>query len=155
MNLIRYNPNSWFDSAFDRLFPDVWPTLVRDSEQVTHAFLPRVDIREREDGIVLSAEIPGVDKDAVKVEVKDRMLTLSGEKRHELEENQQGLYRSERSYGAFKRTFALPETVDADKISARFENGVLWLTLPKKPEAKARQISIEGQKAAPKKIDVA
>ena len=156
MSLIRYTPNNWFDSAFDRLFPDIWPTLVRNGEhEAAQAFLPRVDIRDEKDAIVLSAEVPGVEKDAVKVEVKDGVLTLSGEKKHEVESKENGFYRSERSFGAFRRSFTLPDTVDAEKISGHFENGVLALTLPKKPEAKPRVIELEAAKGESKQIDVA
>ena len=155
MNLIRYNPNSWFDSAFDRFFPDIIPTLAREPENGhTPAFLPRVDIRDEKDAIVLTAEIPGVPRDGVKVEVKEQVLTLSGEKKSATERKENGFYRSERTFGAFKRSFTLPEGIDVEKIGGSFENGVLRVILPKKPEAKPRQIALEGGDGKAREIDV-
>jgi HSP20 family protein len=101
-----------------------------------------VDISDGEEAIYLSVEVPGIDKDQLKIEVNKRVLTLSGEKQAEKEDKDAGIYRSERVYGAFKRSFTLPDEVDAENIVARTENGVLRITLPKKPEAKPKLISI-------------
>ena len=142
MNLIRYNPNRWFDFPFDRFFEDAWGTTPQPTTTES-AWLPRVDIREEHDAVLLSAELPGVSKDEVTVQLENGVLTVSGEKKSEQSENENGFYRCERVYGAFKRSFRVPETVDAAKISAEFVNGVLKLTLPKRPEAAARQIEVK------------
>ena len=87
--------------------------------------------------------------------MNDRVLTLSGEKQAEQEAKENGTYRSERVYGAFKRSFTLPDEVDVEKIVANSENGVLSVTLPKKPESKPKLISIGNGKGESNKIDVA
>ncbi len=155
MNLIHYSPNRWFDSTFDRFIPDFRIAPAGEAENGRpESYLPRVDIRDEQEAILLTAEIPGVPKDGVKVEVKERVLTLSGEKKNESERGENGFYRSERSFGAFQRSFTLPEGIDADKISGTFEDGVLRLTLPKKPEAKPRQIELEAGNGKAREIEV-
>lgn len=153
MNLIHYTPNQWLDGAFDRFFSDLRPFPASETSN-GHApsFQPRVDIRDEKEAIILSAEIPGVPKDGVKVEVKEGVLTLSGEKKSRTDENGNGFYHSERNFGAFRRSFSLPEGVDTEQISGAFEDGVLHLTLPKKPEAKPRTIELETGEA--KEIEV-
>ncbi len=143
MSLIRYNPTGLYGS-FDRFFSLGWPPAVYDGEAPrAGGFSPRVEIRHEAEAIVLEAEIPGVDKDGVKVEVHDGVLTLSGEKKVERESEENGYSRSERAYGSFSRSFTLPKEVDADNISARYKNGVLQLTLAKKPESKPKLIAID------------
>lgn len=152
MYLTRYNPDRWFDSMFDRAFGDFFapsPTL-RQAEEST--WMPRVDIREHEDMILLEAELPGADKDSVKLEVKDGVLTLSGEKKREETQEKEGVYRSERVYGSFMRQFRLPESVDGEHIEASFRNGVLTVNLPKKPEATARRIEVKSDLGEAKQI---
>ena len=92
-----------------------------------------------------AAELPGIDDKDIEVTVSDESITIKGEKKHEKDESGEGYQLSERSYGAFERTFGIPAGVDADKIAAEFSKGVLKLTLPKTPEA---------QKKQPKKIEV-
>src|SRR5262245_38740760 len=130
MNLIRYTPASLFDSAFGRVFDDLWtwPT-VEASEAAPVLFAPRVEVRDEKDAILLTAELPGVDKDGISVQLDNGVLTLSGEKKQESEVKENGFYRSERVYGQFKRSFEVPDTIDPDKIAAEFRNGVLKLTL--------------------------
>lgn len=142
MNLVRYNPNRIFDASFDRFFSDFLPSVATNGEGSHGVISPRVDISDGEEAIYLSVEVPGIDKDQLKIEVNKRVLTLSGEKQAEKEDKDAGIYRSERVYGAFKRSFTLPDEVDAENIVARTENGVLRITLPKKPEAKPKLISI-------------
>ena len=153
MTLVRYNPNRSFDNAFEQFFSDFHAPVIRDGSGNSPVVIsPRVEIRDGEDAIELSAEVPGVHKDQLKVEVIDRVLTLSGEKRVENEDEGNGYTRSERVYGAFKRKFTLPNEVDVEKIAANIENGVLNLRLPKKPEAKPKLINIGSEDS--KKIDV-
>ncbi|MCZ6534052.1 MAG: Hsp20/alpha crystallin family protein [SAR324 cluster bacterium] len=155
MNLVHYTPNRWFDTAFDRLFTDFWPTVAAYPEaRAGNVISPRVEIHNGENEIVLTAEIPGLGKSDLQIEVNGRVLTLSGEKKEEHEAKENGYYRSERVYGSFKRSFTLPDGVDAEKISASVENGVLHLSLPKKPEAKPKRIEIEDATGEAKKIEV-
>ena len=152
MNLIRYNPNRWFDLPFDRFFDEFWGRTAPDVPMLSEGWAPRVDIREEKDAVMLTAELPGVSKDDVKVELENGVLTISGEKKSEHEEKESGFYRSERVYGAFKRCFRVPETVDAEKIEAEYVDGVLKLMLPKRPEAAPRQITVKAEEHPTKKL---
>src|SRR3989304_5254362 len=109
MNLIRYNPNRWFEGMFGRAFEVVSaPRPVARAGVEREGWVPRVDIRESGDAIVLEAEIPGADRDALKLEVKGGVLTVSGEKRPEHTAESEGGFRAERTYGAFSRKCSLP-----------------------------------------------
>jgi HSP20 family protein len=152
MNLIRYNPNRWFGLPIDRVFDDLWGRTLADTPAAPEAWAPRVDIREEKDAVVLSAELPGVSKDEVKVELVNGVLTISGEKKSEKTEDENGFYRSERVYGSFERSFTVPDTLDAEKIEAEYANGVLKLTLPKRPEATPKKIAIKGEAGEAKRI---
>ena len=101
-----------------------------------------MDIVEQEDQLVLKAEIPGVDKDAIDIRVENGTFTLRGEKKQEKEVDSESAYRVERFYGAFSRSFVLPTTIDADRIKATYKDGVLEVTLPKAAEAKPRKIKV-------------
>lgn len=154
MNLIHYAPNRWFESAFNRMFSDVLDAPAWEISDAQPAFNPRVDVRDEREAVVLSAELPGVDKEDVNVEVHDGVITLSGKKERKEVSEQEGVYRAERVYGEFKRAFSLPDTVDASRIDAEFRNGVLKITLPKKPEAAPKQIAIRGENGGAKQIGV-
>ena len=152
MNLIRTNPNSWVDFPFDRIFDDFLPR--RSHGAVTEgAFAPRVDIREEKDAVIVTAELPGVSQDDLSVELENGILTVSGEKKTERSDENNGFTRSERAYGSFRRSFKVADSVDAESISADYTNGVLRVSLPKKPEAAPRQITIQGENGAAKKIE--
>ncbi len=154
MNLIRYTPTSLFDTAFGRIFDDLWNWPTAETADATPTRIaPRVEVQDGKDAILLTAELPGVDKDNISVQVEDGVLTVSGEKKQETEVKENGFYRSERLYGQFKRSFTLPDVVDPAKIDAEFRNGVLKLTLSKKPEAAPKLINVRGD-ADVKKIGV-
>ena len=108
----------------------------------TGVWMPAVDIYETKDAICVRAELPGVDKDAVGVEVKDGVLTLRGERKFEKEVKEENYHRIERAYGNFHRSFTLPSSVDGEKVTARMHEGVLQVDLPKKEQAKPKQIKI-------------
>ena len=97
---------------------------------------PAMDVTEDEKAYKITAEMPGLDEKSIEVSVADDMLTLTGEKREEKEEKNKNRYISERAYGSFQRRFALPDSVDRDKIAAELTKGVLTITLPKKAEAR-------------------
>jgi len=104
---------------------------------------PAVDVFEEKDDIVVKAEIPGMDKDNIQVNLTDHTLTIKGEKKKEEEVKEENYYRSERSYGSFFRTLELPRDVHADKVKATFKNGVLEVRMPKTEEAKAKEIKVK------------
>lgn len=153
MNLIQYSPNGWFDAVVNRVFSDFGPEFGREAVGAESLFSPAVEVRDARDAFVVSAELPGVEKEDLKVEVTDGVLSLTGSKKQETVSDEQRVYRAERSYGEFKRAILLPDTVDAGKIDAVFRNGVLKITLPKKEEAAPKQIAIRGDEDV-KKIGV-
>jgi HSP20 family protein len=108
------------------------------------AMAPRVDITETDEAYKVRAELPGVGKDDVTVEVEQGMLSLRGEKKSRRDEKTEKGRRLECSYGAFSRSFTLPPDADAEKISAQFKDGVLDVSIAKRPEAKAKQIAVKG-----------
>jgi HSP20 family protein len=105
---------------------------------------PSVDIYETDDALVMKAELPGVSKDDVSVDVHQNTLTLRGQRKHEAEVKDEHYHRVERTYGTFQRSFVLPMMVDQEKVQATFKDGVLELRLPKLESAKPRRIAING-----------
>jgi HSP20 family protein len=107
--------------------------------------LPAVDLAEHDKFYQITVELPGVDEKDVDLALRNGVLTINGEKREEKEETKKGYFVSERYYGAFHRSFRIPDDVDQEKIEARFEDGILKVTLPKSPEAQqqTRKISIK------------
>lgn len=123
--------------SFGRLFE---PTV----RETAFAFaVPAVDATEDDQAFRITAELPGMTEKDIAVKLSDGMITVSGEKRVEKEHKDKDYHLSERRYGSFQRAFALPDSVDAEKIDATFAQGVLTLTLPKKPEAVKQQKKIE------------
>ena len=106
------------------------------------SWVPATDITQSDEGLRLTLDVPGVDPKDVKISLEHRVLTIRGEKqRQSAEKGEQG-FRYERSFGAFERTFTLPDTLEADKVKASYENGVLTVFLPKAEKAKLREIPI-------------
>jgi HSP20 family protein len=110
--------------------------------EVTWGKAPAVDIAEHETAYEITAELPGMDESNIDVKFSDGTLTIKGEKKDEREEKQKDYHLSERRYGSFQRSFGVPDGVDADKIEAHFKNGVLTVTLPKRPEAQKSEKKI-------------
>jgi HSP20 family protein len=127
--------------SINQLFDDSVGKSGRDGIALS-TWTPAVDVYEDENSFLIKAELPEVNKDDVKVNLHDNMLSISGERRFENEQKRDGYHRVERSYGEFYRSFALPPNVNTDAINAQFKDGVLRLTLPKKEEAKPKQISV-------------
>lgn len=111
----------------------------------TTAWAPLVDISEDNENVRIHAELPGMTQKDVKLSVKDGVLTIQGERNFKDEQKEKNYYRIERSYGTFARSFTLPKLVDAENINAAMKNGVLEVTVPKKEEAKAKEIEIKVQ----------
>lgn len=125
--------------VFDRFFGD---EEADQSNVVTSQWTPRVDVKEEDKRFVILADIPGVDPKDIDVSMDKGILTIRGERQSENTEQNGTLTRVERSYGAFYRRFALPDSADADGISATGKHGVLEISIPKKPETTPRRISV-------------
>jgi HSP20 family protein len=151
MALVRLSPARWepfgefstLQERMNRLFEDLIPTTRMGEEELnTGTFYPAVDIYEGEKEITLKAELPGIDKKDVQVEINDGVITLRGERKIEKENKKENYHRVERSYGIFNRSFTLPTTVDPGKVKANYKDGVLSVTLPRKEEAKPKSIPV-------------
>lgn len=149
MQLTRWEPfgyrSPWssltrLQDRMNRMFDDMFPS---DEENQGIQWMPRVNVTDMEDKLEVSAELPGMNKDDVRIEMHNGTLSISGEKHDDFEQKDRNLYVSERVFGSFRRTFQLPSTVDDSKIDAAFANGVLKITLPKQEEAKPKQIKIK------------
>jgi HSP20 family protein len=144
MSLIRYNPRGltpWFD--FDRFFEDLEPGMGLMRKEGEKAWSPAVDIYEDDKEIVIKADLPEVDEKDIDLRVDDGQMTIKAERKFEHEEKKENYHRVERRYGSFMRSFALPETVDPEKIAAKYDKGVLKVTLPKTAKPKnARTIPV-------------
>ena len=118
------------------------PSLLRGIQNV---WSPQVEVFRRGDDLVVRADLPGLNRNDVQVDLDNDVLTISGERRQENEENREGFYRSERSYGQFYRAIPLPENVDQSKVKASFNDGVLEVTvpMPKEEQRRSTRIAIE------------
>ena len=112
----------------------------------TRTWAPPVDIFETDSNLVLKADLPGIDPKDVEIRVEDSTLYLKGERKFEKEVKEENYHRVERSYGTFTRSFSLPNSIDADKVTAEYKDGQLTLTLPKREEAKPKTIKINVSK---------
>jgi HSP20 family protein len=148
MNVVRYQP--WpplrqFHHEVNRLFNDLGANGVGEdrSRVVTGHWVPAVDIREEDDRFVLTADLPGVEPKDIAITMDDGVLTLRGERKHAAEQDGNGLRRSERAGGAFYRRFSLPDSADAERITARSENGVLEVSIPKQEKVQPKRIAVQ------------
>lgn len=143
---LRSEMNKLFDDYFSG-FGRYMPAPIRDLSPVwwdrgNGAISPAVDVSEDDKEITLTAELPGIEDKDIEVVLRDDMLTIKGEKKSAHEEKKEDFYLSERSYGAFERSFRMPETADTDKIDANFEKGVLTVHVAKKAAAKKAEKKI-------------
>ncbi len=144
MAMVRWDPFRDIVSMQDRLNRLVGEGLYRlDRDEGYGAWLPPVDIYEKGDDLVIRAELPGVRREDIDVRVEHGALVLQGERRRDEENEERSAYRLERNYGAFMRSFTLPTTVDASKISAVYKDGVLEVRLPKAESAKPKKVQIQ------------
>lgn len=140
----RNSTNNEIGNRISRLLNDAFGGLdwqYRDS--VNASWVPPVDIFEEKDAIRIVAEVPGVRPQDVKISLEGNVLTVHGQKHQLAEERTERVHRYERTYGEFERTFSLPSSVDATKISASYEHGLLTITLPKAEQARPREIQVE------------
>ena len=151
MAIVRFEPFRdlvTIQDRMNRLFNEAFRGTRTGDEDLGlgGSWAPAVDILEQNGNIVLKAELPGIDPKDVDVRVENNILTLRGERKFDEEVQKDSYHRVERSYGNFTRSFTLPNVVDTEKIKAEFKDGVLRMTLPKKEEAKPKQISISVSK---------
>lgn len=147
----EFDPFNAMRRDMDRLFDDMWKNFGGNGNGLPAAFTatgataPRIDVKETDAGIEVSAELPGVDEKDIEVELQDDVLTIRGEKKVEKEEGdkEKGYHVMERSYGAFARSIQLPYGTDSDKVSADFSKGVLKVVVPRPAEVAAKTKKIE------------
>ena len=142
-NLIRWDPFRDFSKAqeqMNRLFEDAYLRRASDSALTTWA--PEVDIHETEDAFVFEADLPGMNEKDLDIRLENNMLTIRGERKFEKKANEENYLRVERAYGSFSRSFSLPHTINAEAIKADYRNGVLTVRVPKREEAKPRQVKV-------------
>lgn len=161
------NARSLLPSLWDRETQEPFKSLHREIDRVFDSFTehmpwaarsngdsgswqvtPRIDVSETDNALEITAELPGVDEKDIDVTVTDDILTIKGEKKSEKEDTGKDYHVVERSYGAFQRTLRLPFEVVSDKVEAKFEKGVLQITLPKSPEVASKTHKIEVKPAA-------
>ena len=153
MALIRWEPAREINSLqgeMNRLFNTFFETPTNGAT-APRRWIPAMDLVEAEDHFVLHADLPGLGEADVSIEVVDDVLTISGERKLDREDARDGYVRVERAFGSFSRSLTLPEGVDADAVSASFENGVLEVRIPKPEQRKPRRIEIAG--AEPKTLE--
>ncbi len=142
MTLVRYNPNqilAEMGSDFNSFF-----NIPSHRSSDNWAFVPRVDIIEEKDNMMVVAEIPGMEKNDIKVVVENGILIISGDKKPVMERKEDaGYVRCELCNGVFSRSFTLPEHVDAEKITADYRNGLLTIMLPKSEKSKQKEIKVD------------
>ena len=147
MSIVRYDPFRdlrTLQEEVNRLFSTNLTRAFGDEGIARGAWAPSVDIYENKDQIVLEAELPGMKQDDFDLSIENNVITLRGERKFEKTEDTDNYHRVERSYGAFTRSFTLPQTVSAEGATAEYNNGVLRVTLPKREETKARRIQVSG-----------
>jgi HSP20 family protein len=128
------------------LFEDA-VTRMMSEPRASRPWSPSVDILETEDALTVRADLPGVKIEDIDIRVENQTLTISGSRKFEKDETVKGYHRIERSYGEFVRSFAVPSTVDTDKVAADYKNGVLTVTMPRKESARPRQVKVTVQNA--------
>jgi HSP20 family protein len=147
MALVRWDPFknvATLQDRINRLFEDAFPRARDlDDDASLCAWRPAVDIYETESGLVLKAELPGVKKKDVSVEIKDNILTLKGERTEDQEINEGNYYRRERCFGSFQRSFNLEHSVQPEKIKAKFKEGVLEVEIPSPEAEKPKKVTVD------------
>jgi HSP20 family protein len=144
MALVRWDPGRELDSLqsdVNRLFDSFFSSRPGDGIR-RQRWVPAMDLVEEDDSLVLRADLPGMSEDDVNIEVKDGVLTVSGERKAEEKKQGEGYYRVERAFGSFSRSLSIPEGIDPEQVSAQFDNGVLEVRIPKPAERKPHRVQI-------------
>ena len=135
-----------FQERMNRLFQDTLGPS-REELMTSGTFVPPVDIYEDEHNITLKLEVPGIEEKDIEVQLENNTLTVRGQRQFEKEEKEENFHRIERRYGAFARSFTLPNTVETGNVQANYDNGILKIQLAKRAEAKPKQIKVNVGKA--------
>ncbi|GAB6906613.1 Heat shock protein Hsp20 [Desulfosarcina cetonica] len=147
MELVKFNPTGRlnpFRRRMDTLFDDFFGDLFRGEDEAREQLWnPKVDIFEEDDQYVVKAELPGVEKDKITIDVNGRVLTVKGDRANEKEVKEKNYYRRECSYGTFQRSFTLPDETDSEKIKAEYKDGILKVNIPKPETRQAKKIAVE------------
>jgi len=145
MAIIRWDPYRdlvTLREKMNRLFEDEASSRGEGRDLITGSWAPSVDIYEKENALMLHAEVPGLDDKDIEIEIENNTLTIRGERNLEKETNEENYHRIERAYGSFCRSFTLPSYIDQEKIKAEHENGVLKIEMPKKKELKPKKVKV-------------
>jgi HSP20 family protein len=145
--LMRQNEARGMRSEIERMFDEFnsfWPSRREAREGRVGVWAPAVDIKETADSFVVSAELPGMNKQDIQVELENNTLSIKGERKFERKDEAENYHFVERSYGSFYRSFALPRNIKGEAISAEYKDGVLQVTLPKSEELKPKKVEIGG-----------
>jgi HSP20 family protein len=145
MAIVRWEPLrelTTLQNEMNRLFGTVFDAPAPTNGGALRRWMPAMDLVETADHFVLRADLPGMSEEDVNIEVEDRVLTVSGERKTEDTESKDGFHRIERAFGSFSRSLTLPEGVNPETVSASFDRGVLQLEIPKPEQRKPRKISI-------------
>jgi HSP20 family protein len=147
MDLVRWEPRRSLTKGFFDDFFDMVDSSSRGKRSWFDGGIwsPAVDLVDKQDKLVAKVELPGVEKKDVKLSLNDNNLTIQGEVQKDEETKKEDYYYRERAYGSYSRTISLPAEVDKEKIKAKFKNGILEITIPKKPEVKPKEITIESE----------
>jgi len=147
MAIVRWDPFRELQSMQDRMnriFGDVYARRGDDDVMARGDWMPLVDIYENDrHELLIKAEMPGMKREDIDIKVENNTLTIRGERRRESEVREEQYHRVERSYGSFSRSFSLPSTIDSEKVSAEYKDGVLTILLPTREEAKPRQVAVQ------------
>ena len=146
MALVRWEPVRELDTIqgeMNRLFDTFFANgRSNGADARTRRWVPAMDLMETDDALVLKADLPGLERDDVSIEVKDNVLTVAGERKAEHAEKADGFYRVERAFGSFARSLTLPDGIDAEQVAASFDRGVLEVRIPKPAERKPHRVEI-------------
>jgi len=137
MNLVRFDPFTVMRD-FDRLF--------QETDRPANRWMPRVDVLDRDNDLVVRTEVPGVAPESIEVTVEGGTLTIKGGRSFETEENKDSYHRKEIFQGSFERTILLPEGIDAEAVKATSKDGILEISIPKQPEVLPRKVTVEVQR---------
>ena len=146
MPIVRWDPFrnvSTLQDRINRMFNEAFTRKEFDDDASMGAWSPAVDIYDTDDALIVKAELAGVPKENVTVDVKDNILTLKGERSVDKEVKEENYYRRERSFGSFQRSFTLPAAINPDDIKAVYKDGILEIEIPKPEEKKPKQVTID------------
>lgn len=146
MDIVRWDPFGELTSIQDelnRLFGRTFGIAEPSRRSAQGGWMPALDVFETEDKLVAKMDLPGIDPDQVEVSIDDATLTITGSREFERETDEQGYHRVERRFGSFARSIALPQTIDAEKVEASFDKGVLTVEIAKSEKTKTRRVEVK------------